>query len=176
MEEYHGVKFKSRKTDVEIPPEKVRKFLELDKLLSEFLSPEQNEGNMSMRLEQGFLIKRAGARMSCLEKNDVSWVLETGDEIVFSGAEPSSEARMHASIYNNASEAGIVLHFHDDGMLSKYKGPSIGPYEYGTAELAKAAGEMAGKRNEFMIKEHGFVIIANDVKELIERLHSWKKS
>lgn len=174
MEEYEGVKFRLKKLEQKLPEGAVRKFLELDSKLTGFLKPGQNEGNMSMRHWNGFLIKRAGARMGSLGKDDVSCVLRVDSEVVYTGAEPSSEARMHAGIYEKAPDAGVILHFHDDERLASYEGPSIGPYEYGTLELANAAAGKA-KEKEFMIKEHGFVIIAKDENELIQRLRSWKK-
>ncbi len=175
MEEYQGVKFKLKKIEQKLPESAVRKFLALDSRLSDFLSPEQNEGNMSMKHWNGFLIKKSGARMSALGEDDVSCVLRADQEVVYSGAVPSSEARMHARIYEKLPDANIILHFHDDEKLADYDGPSIGPYDYGTSELAQAAAQMASQKQEFMIKEHGFVIIAKDEKELIQRLISWKK-
>lgn len=174
MEEYRGVKFRLKKLEQKLPDSAVRRFLELDARLGEFIGPEQNEGNMSMRHWNGFLIKRSGSRIGMLGKEDVSCVLRADEEVAYTGAEPSSEARMHARIYERLPDAGVILHFHDDARLASYGGPSIGPYEYGSQELANAAAEMAEKK-EFMIKEHGFVIIARDEEELIQRLRSWKR-
>jgi ribulose-5-phosphate 4-epimerase/fuculose-1-phosphate aldolase len=175
MEEYQGVKFKLRKLEQKLPESAVRKFLELDSKLKGFLSSKQNEGNMSMKHWNGFLIKKSGAKMGSLGEGDVSCVLKAEEEVVYTGALPSSEARMHARIYEVLPEANIILHFHDDDKLASYGGPSIDSHEYGTPELAEAAARMAAKEQEFMIKEHGFVIIAKDENELIQRLHSWKK-
>jgi ribulose-5-phosphate 4-epimerase/fuculose-1-phosphate aldolase len=175
MEEYRRVKFKLKKLEQMLPDGALRKFLGLDSKLKEFIGPGQNEGNMSTRHWNGFLIKRAGAMMGELGGDDVSCVLRADEEVAYTGAEPSSEARMHARIYEKIPDANIILHFHDDEKLAGYSGPSIGPYGYGTRELADAAAAMAAQKQEFMIKEHGFVIIAKDENELIQRLLSWKK-
>jgi ribulose-5-phosphate 4-epimerase/fuculose-1-phosphate aldolase len=174
MEEYEGPKFIFRAVDRLLPEIDVRRYLEVDSRLGQFLDPEENEGNMSMRLQEGFLIKRAGARMTRLSGDDVSWVLESDGEVLAAGAEPSSEAKMHHHIYNAVPEAMVVLHFHDDRMLERFEGAAIGPFPYGTEELAAAAGEAAKEHRMFMIKEHGFVLIAEDEEELLERMKTWK--
>lgn len=176
MEEYKGVKFSYRLVDKERPAEELRKYLELDAKLGEYLDPIENDGNMSMRLAEGFLIKCAGARMTELTGKDVSMVvgIEEGN-VVATGSVPSSEARMHHEIYNAMPEAWVVLHFHDDRMLEKFEGAAIGPFPYGSAELAEAAGKEAESRQMFMIKEHGFVLIAKDERGLWQRLMLWKK-
>lgn len=176
MEEYEGVRFRLREIDAEIPSDAVGRFLEVDSGLRRFLSPKQNEGNMSMRFEEGFLIKRTGARMGSLAVEDISWVRSAGEEVAFSGPVPSSESRMHARIYEACPDANVILHFHDEEKLKSYPGPSIGPLGYGTMELADAAGKRAIREKEFMIKGHGFVIIAGDAEELFQRLGSWKRS
>jgi hypothetical protein len=175
MEEYEGPKFVLTRTDRTLPEVAVKRYLELDARLREFLDPKENEGNMSMRLDEGFLVKRAGARMTELGDADVSWVLEAEEKVVAAGAEPSSEARMHHEIYKANPGAMIILHFHDDERLGTYEGPSIGPFPYGTLELAKASGEIAKTESMFMIKGHGFVMIAKDEESLLEMMRSWKR-
>ena len=172
MEEYKGVKFPFDLIDGEIPEKEKQKFLELDRKLGAFINPEENEGNLSMRLTNGFLIKGAGAIMTRLSAEEVSMVISINEKVIASGAVPSSEARMHYEIYKAQPKAKIILHFHDKDLLGRFDGPSIGPFDYGTEELAVAAGKINEKM--FMIKEHGFVIIARDEEELF-RLIRWKR-
>jgi L-fuculose-phosphate aldolase len=172
MEEYKGVKFRYRIVEKELPEEQLKKYLDIDARLKEFLDPENNEGNMSLRLEKGFLIKRAGARMTELTKKSVSMIVEIEEIVIAAGAIPSSEARMHNEIYRHHPEANMILHFHDEKMLKSFQGPAIGSFPYGSKELADAAGNL--KQKMFMIKDHGFVIIAKDEEELFEMI-SWIK-
>ena len=96
METYEGVKFRYRLVENELPADDVKRYLKLDARLREFLDPQENEGNMSMRLAEGFLIKRAGAKMTELTEKDVSLVVGVEEgEVVAAGAVPSSEAKMH---------------------------------------------------------------------------------
>ena len=69
MEEYKGIKFKVVELEGEIPNKE--KLLELDKLISKFIKTEKNEGNLSVRMKNGFLIKKAGSQLTKLKENDV---------------------------------------------------------------------------------------------------------
>ncbi|MBD3210077.1 hypothetical protein GF318_01730 [Candidatus Micrarchaeota archaeon] len=175
MGEYQGPRFSVRRVAKELPEIETKEFLELDRKLGDFLEPKGNQGNMSMRVPNGFLIKRAGARMTELAGEDVSLVLETGIEVVAAGAVPSSESMLHYSIYGTDPYANLILHFHDDAMLERFEGPAIGPFPYGSVELAEAAGRIAESEKVFMIRGHGFVIIAKGGDELVERLKKWKR-
>lgn len=171
MEGYEGVKFRYRFVEKELPQDDVKRYLGLDARLREFLDPQENEGNMSMRLAEGFLVKRAGARMTELNKKDVSLVLgEEKGEVVAAGTVPSSEARMHHEIYKAKPTAMIILHFHNDWLLEKFEGPGIGPFPYGSLGLAEAAGKAAKSHNVFKIREHGFVLIAKEEEELLQSM------
>ncbi|MBU0532837.1 class II aldolase/adducin family protein [Candidatus Micrarchaeota archaeon] len=173
MEEYNGVKFSYRLVEGKLP--EISSYLTLDAKLRGFLNPKKNEGNMSIRVANGFLIKRTGAKMTELGKEDVSLVLEVDEDIVIAvGAVPSSETRMHYEIYGALPEVSIILHFHDENLLEKFEGASVGPFSYGSKELAKAAAKMARLHGIFMIKEHGFVLIAKNEEELLEMM-KWKK-
>lgn len=171
MEEYEGVKFKS----IEIYGEVLEKgrLLEVDKLLSKFLKTKGNEGNLSVRFEKGFLIKRAGSQMTKLKEEDVIFVKEIKEGKVYaSGGVPSSEAGMHYEIYKNRKDVKIILHFHDDRLLErKNKGYiEIEPCPYGTEELANAVAEAAKKSEVIKIKKHGFVIVARSKVDLIKKI------
>jgi len=171
METYEGVKFRYRLVEKELPKDDVKRYLELDARLKEFLDPQENEGNMSMRLAEGFLVKRAGAKMTELTENDVSLVVSVEeDEVVAAGVVPSSEARMHHGIYKAEPTAKIILHFHNNRLLEKFEEPTIGPFPYGTLELAEAAGKAAKSHWMFKIREHGFVLIAKDKEEFLQSM------
>lgn len=176
MEKYEGVKFSYRLVEKELPKDEVREYLGLDAMLKEFLDPQENEGNMSMRLANGFLVKRAGARMTRLTENDVSMVVGIeNEEVVAAGAVPSSESKMHHEIYKAVPAARIVLHFHNDMLLERFEKPAIGPFPYGSLGLAEAAGKAAKSHNVFKIREHGFVLIAKDREELLQSMKAISK-
>ncbi len=171
MEEYTGVKFETiiEKGNVD----DVSEFLGIDRMLGEYLNPEGNEGNMSIRVEGGFLIKKAGTRMTSLTENDIVLVkkIEAG-KVYAVGGTPSSESIMHYKIYKRRKNANIVLHFHDDGLLGKLDWKSVGPFPYGSGELADAVADASENTDRIEIEEHGFVIIAENKEKLFEIIRS----
>ena len=171
MEEYKGVKFRYVSHEGDIPKEHAKRYLEIDKKLSEFLNPGKNEGNMSLRIPEGFLIKRTGARMTALEKGDIVLVTIVDDSKVHAiGGIPSSETILHNVIYYEKKKTNIILHFHDDALLGKVDGVIVERLPYGTKELADAVGEAAIKGNVIFMKGHGMVLLAENEDELLEIL------
>lgn len=171
MEEYEGVKFKVVLEQGEIPEERISEFLDLDHSLKRFLHPKKNEGNLSIRTMDGFLIKRTGAVLTQCRKDDAVLVSRVkGDRVYAVGGVPSSESLMHAAIYEIRKDANIILHFHDEGLLAKIECAEVGPFPYGTEELAQAVGKAAEKNDLVKIKEHGLVLVAENKIDLIKKL------
>ncbi len=171
MEEYKGVKFRFELRDEDMPEEKVQLYLQLDKSLAKHIIPGKNEGNMSMRIPEGFLIKRAGAQMTELEPDDVLLIESVDGGIVHAVGKrpPSSETRMHNEIYRR-TDAKVILHFHDDELLARIEGESVDELPYGTQELAEAVGKAAERNKIVILRGHGIVIHAKDRNELLSTL------
>jgi len=67
-------------------------------------------GNVSVRIEKGFLITPSGLAYDHLSPDDIVYV---GIDGVADGRLiPSSEWRMHRDIYSSRAEAGAVIHAH----------------------------------------------------------------
>jgi hypothetical protein len=102
-EEYTGVKFECELAGpLEGLDAQIEQYLSIDNKLRAYLSPKSNEGNMSMRAGGSFLIKAAGARMTELTKEEVSFVYDLDEEeysLKAKGKTPSSESFMHYYIY-----------------------------------------------------------------------------
>ena len=167
MEEYTGVKFETVIEEGSIG--NVSEFLEVDKMLEEYINPEGNEGNMSIRTVEGFLIKKAGTRMTSLAENDVVLVKRIEDKVYAVGGTPSSESIMHYEIYKRRKEVNIVLHFHNE-LSVKWK--SVGPFPYGSRELADAVADAMKDTDKVEIKEHGYVIAAENKEKLFGIIQS----
>ncbi len=169
MEEYTGVKFETVVDEGDAGD--VSEFLEIDKLLGKYISPEENEGNMSMRVNDGFLVKKAGAGMTRLSENDVVLVkkIESG-KVHAVGGTPSSESIMHYEIYKRRKDADIILHFHDDELMEKVRWEKVGPFPYGSMELAEAVGKTSENTDRIKIAGHGLIIIAKNKDELLKIL------
>ena len=172
MERYIGVKFNVKTVEKEIAEQVLHEFLSIDKMIGEHIDPKANEGNLSMRYNGGFLIKRTGTRLAHLKAEDIVFVEKVEDTKVFSTGMPSSESIMHYEIYATRSDVGIILHFHDEELLKKEFESEIGPFPYGTKELAVAASDAALNHDIIKIREHGFVILAKNKEELKEKLLS----
>ena len=171
MEEYKGVKFRVVEEPGEINAADAFAFVALDNSLRQFLHPEKNEGNLSIRVRDGFLIKCTGAKLTECNPRDVVLVTRSiGEDVHAIGGKPSSESMMHSEIYHKRKDANIILHFHSDKLLAKPVGPEIGPFPYGTSELAKAAGKAIEGNDIIRIKGHGLVIVALDGEDLVEKL------
>jgi len=169
LERYIGVKFKTRIEKGKI--RNVSEFLKVDRTLARYINPKENEGNMSIRVRGGFLIKKSGARMTSLKKSDVVLVRKVKGNVVCAvGGIPSSESLMHYKIYKKRKDANLVLHFHDDLLLKKLDWPAVGPFPYGSKELANAVAKLSVKSNKIKIKGHGLVIIAGSREELVKIL------
>ncbi|MBD3398258.1 hypothetical protein GF412_03640 [Candidatus Micrarchaeota archaeon] len=172
-EPYEGVKFECALTG---PPEgmdaQVGEYLSIDAKLRNYLSPRNNEGNMSMRAAGSFLIKAAGAPMTQLTGEDVSFVYDVSEEeysLKSKGKTPSSESFLHYYIYKFYPEINIVLHFHDGHLMEKAKHlPSVGPFPCGSHDLAREAAK--AKAAVVKIIEHGFLVKARNPQELFGTL------
>ncbi|NYZ77766.1 class II aldolase/adducin family protein, partial [Candidatus Micrarchaeota archaeon] len=159
MEKYAGVKFRTRIEKGSVGG--VSGFLGLDRALAKYLKPEANEGNMSMRAADGFLIKRSGARMTSLTGKDVVLVKNVENNVVHAvGGTPSSESILHHEVYRKRKDAGVILHFHNDSLLEELDWETVGPFPYGSRGLADAVAKAAGKTDRIKIAGHGFVLIA----------------
>jgi len=170
LERYIGVKFHVKIVEKDIEEQAIHGFLNIDKMVGEHIDPKANEGNLSIRYNGGFLIKRTGTRLAHLHEEDVVFVEKVDDNNVFSTGMPSSESIMHYEIYATRNDVEIILHFHDEELLKKEFESEVGPFPYGTKELAVAVSEAALDHDIIKIREHGFVILAKNKEELKEKL------
>ncbi|MBN2122009.1 class II aldolase/adducin family protein [Candidatus Micrarchaeota archaeon] len=173
-EEYKGAKFSCKITGgITADDSRIEELLQIDSALKEFLHPNKNEGNLSVRTKKGFLIKGAGEKLTKLNKDSLSHVISAEESsffVIAEGKTPSSESFMHHFIYENQPEINAILHFHDDSLLEKAKGkfPEVPELPYGSMELAR---EASGPRESIItLKNHGFLLKAQSPKELPKML------
>jgi ribulose-5-phosphate 4-epimerase/fuculose-1-phosphate aldolase len=172
-EEYKGIKFTCKISGkISAPDSIIKEYLQIDSSLKEFLSPNKNEGNMSMRIKQGFIIKGAGEKMTELNERSLSHIIKV-DESSFTltaeGKTPSSESFLHHLIYKSQPKINLILHFHDDSLLEALKEREfcrISPLPYGSIELARAASKP--KEDIILLKNHGFILKAKSAEELLK--------
>jgi len=186
LEGYVGVKY----TAVCSSPERSAACVELhplfresgERLLAHDMTP-ANGGNMSQRHGSGFVITASGCNLGRIAEDELVLVVRCSIEderVEYTGPrQPSSEAIMHWLIYRDHPSALAVLHAHDELATSS---PVAGdlpetPREepYGTAALARLAAEVFARGHELIVlKNHGYVVIADDLAratEIVVRKH-----
>lgn len=177
METYEGVKFETRFVRRRAPVSArasdllawCRRFVE------EGLASQDQEasGNLSVRLDQGFLVTPTHVPFSELRSEQLVHVLEVDLEANFVLAigtvEPSSESFLHAALYAAHPDVGAVFHGHSAAIVKH--GAAVGlaatPREvpYGTAELAVLAVEASREAKVFVLAGHGFVAMGATADE-----------
>jgi len=131
-------------------------------------------GNISVRVEGGFLITPSGMKYRNLSPDDIVFVDFEGKA---SGTrKPSSEWRFHNDIYKSTSRAGAIVHAHPPYstalaclgkeipafhyMVAVAGGDSIrcaGYHLFGTQELSDAAIKALEERKACLLANHGLI-------------------
>jgi L-fuculose-phosphate aldolase len=173
MEEYKGVKFTAVLSEGNFD---CSEMLEIDKHLTRFIKTMGNEGNFSIRKEIGFLIKRAGAKMTELTEGDIVYVKRVDENTVYAiGKTPSSESLMHHAIYSARKDVNVIFHFHDNELLKRKIDLEVGPFDYGSPELAKSVSDALLKGDFVKVREHGFVLVGKDIADLFKKMERFLK-
>lgn len=132
-------------------------------------------GNVSCRIAGGMLITPSGARAEALRPEDLV-ALDLAGGGAPSGLRPSSEWRLHASIYRRTPEAQAVVHAHADHatalaccrrplpafhyLVAAFGGAEVPclPYApFGTVALAEAAAAALERHTACLLANHGMV-------------------
>jgi len=151
-------------------------------------------GNLSVRVEGGFVITPSGAAYERMNPDDLVFL---DDEGRWGGGQrtPSSEWRLHRDIYNARPEAQAVVHahspfattlaclrrgipaFHYEVAFAGGADIRCAPYAtFGTQELSDAARRALEGRRACLLANHGIVAFgegiepARDLAEKVEAL------
>lgn len=181
MEIYDGVKFETRFVRHKAPVAAqasallawCRRFVE-EGLASD---DEDASGNLSVRLDQGFLVTPTHVPLARLDAEQLVHVLEVDTEsnaILAAGTlEPSSESFLHAALYRAHPTVAAIFHGHSTALVAH--GPAAGlavtarEAPYGTAELAALAVEASREAPVFVLAGHGFVAMGATPDEAGQR-------
>ena len=147
-----------------------------------------SSGNISVRLDDGWLMTPTGSSFGDLDPADLS-LLDGKGELV-SGKAPTKESFMHMAMYAERPNAQAVVHLHsthsvavsclddispDDVLppITAYyvmrvgKLPLIPYYAPGDLDLAKAVQEMAGKHHAVLLANHGPVVAGKSLEDAV---------
>lgn len=178
MEEYEGIKFKTKKLADDFSTD--TRLAKLNYWIAIFgdlglapIHPHGAYGNHSYRVDDdSFIITRTGMKPRLqLRKTDyclVRYDQETHHFQTKGRYAPSSECFLHSLIYSRFPHIKVVMHGHSTLLNSHASQLAIQttPQElpYGTEELARAAVKICSPLHSFFImKNHGFVATGKDI-------------
>jgi 3-dehydro-4-phosphotetronate decarboxylase len=147
------------------------------------LSP-GSSGNISARLEDGWLLTPTNSCLGELDPADLSKLDWNGDLV--SGAKPSKEYFLHLAMYQKRLQSGAIVHLHSscaaaisclDGLNPASCIPPITPYfvmrvgklplipyfRPGDKALAIEIAKYAEKHAAVLLANHGPVVSGNDL-------------
>jgi len=145
-----------------------------------------SSGNISVRLEDGFLMTPTGSTLANLDPETISKLDQKGNYI--SGDPPTKESSLHLAVYGKRPECGAVVHLHPtyttalscladvnpDSVLpamTPYQVMRIGTlplipyYPPGDPGLAQAVGEKASEHGVLLLANHGPVVSGKSLEQ-----------
>jgi len=154
-------------------------------------------GNISVRVDEGFLVTPTGGSLASLTAEDLALVGLDGTHL--SGPRPSKEAFLHAAVYRARPGAGAVIHTHsthsvavschaevdpDDALppLTAYYAMRVGrlpllPYHApGDTALEPLAERTAATAHAFLLANHGPVVAGADLAGAADALEELEET
>lgn len=131
-------------------------------------------GNLSFRLEEGFVITASALKNKENLGNDCfvrvkSYDSQSNTVYVEGKRQPSSEAVLHFLIYKTREEVNAIFHGHNDAIIANAEKLKLTvtekEYDPGTIELAKEVLWALGDNTLIVIKNHGFISLGKTMKE-----------
>jgi ribulose-5-phosphate 4-epimerase/fuculose-1-phosphate aldolase len=181
LDGYTGVKFEAhcvRETVSEAVAKRYATFRTSGERLYEHGMAPANGGNMSVRLEDGFVVTASGSNLAVIERNELIWVQQfdvANGSVHYCGPlKPSSESILHYLVLEARLAAGAVLHAHDpiatrDAIASDGLTETVREEPYGTIALAELAIAAFGRNEKIIVlRNHGYVCAANDMTEAVD--------
>jgi 3-dehydro-4-phosphotetronate decarboxylase len=147
-----------------------------------------SSGNISVRLDDGWLMTPTGSTMGELDPAKISKLDDSGRHL--SGDAPTKETFLHLAMYEERPATGAVVHLHSTHSvavscladidpknvlppITAYYVMKIGtlplvPYfPPGDLDLAKAVKEMASDHQAVLLANHGPVVAGKSLKDAV---------
>ncbi|HUP97063.1 MAG TPA: class II aldolase/adducin family protein [Usitatibacter sp.] len=142
-------------------------------------------GNLSARVDDGFVVTPSGAAYDSLHPDDLVFLGPAGE---FGGGQrtPSSEWRLHRDIFANRPDAGAVVHthspyattlaclgrgipsFHYEVAFAGGRDIRCAPYAtFGTQGLSDNARAALDGRKACLMSNHGVVALGDDLEAAV---------
>ena len=147
-----------------------------------------SSGNISQRIDDGWLMTPTGSTMGNLDPAQISKLDNDGNHL--SGKKPTKENFLHMAMYSERPGTGAVVHLHSTHSvavscladvdkenvlppITAYYVMKIGtlpliPYfPPGDVNLVKAVREMAGKHHAVLLANHGPVVAGKNLHDAV---------
>lgn len=147
-----------------------------------------SSGNISVRLDDGWLMTPTGVSMAEIDPGRISKLDMNGQHI--SGDKPTKETFLHLAMYEQRASAEAIVHLHSTHSvavscmgdvdpknvlppITAYYVMKIGtlpliPYfPPGDVDLAKAVGEMASDHHAVLLANHGPVVAGKSLRDAV---------
>ncbi len=147
-----------------------------------------SSGNISVRLDDGWLMTPTGVSMGEIDPARIARLDDKGHHV--SGDKPTKETFLHLAVYEERASAGAVVHLHSTHSvavscladvdpanvlppITAYYVMKIGtlplvPYfPPGDVDLAKAVREMASAHHAVLLANHGPVVAGKSLRDAV---------
>ena len=147
-----------------------------------------SSGNISVRIEDGWLMTPSGSTMGNLDPAKISKLDNEGNHV--SGDKPTKEAFLHVAMYEERMQTGAVVHLHSTHSvavsclagidesnvlppITAYyvmkigKLPLVPYFPPGDLDLAKAVREMATEHHAVLLANHGPVVAGKSLESAV---------
>jgi 3-dehydro-4-phosphotetronate decarboxylase len=147
-----------------------------------------SSGNISVRLEDGWLMTPTGSTMGNIDPACISKLDDAGQHI--SGDKPTKETFLHVAMYEERPATGAVVHLHSTHSvavscladidpanvlppITAYyvmkigKLPLVPYFPPGDLDLAKAVREMASDHHAVLLANHGPVVAGKSLEDAV---------
>ena len=147
-----------------------------------------SSGNISVRLDDGWLMTPTGSSMGNLDPKEISKLDLDGNLI--SGKSPTKESFLHIAMYDERPDSGAVVHLHSTHSvavscladidkknvlppITAYyvmkigKLPLVPYFPPGDVNLARAVKEMASNHHAVLLANHGPVVAGKTLEDAV---------
>jgi len=147
-----------------------------------------SSGNISVRLDDGWLMTPTGSSMGNLDPNEISKLDLDGNLV--SGKSPTKESFLHIAMYDERPDSGAVVHLHSTHSvavscladidkknvlppITAYyvmkigKLPLVPYFPPGDINLARVVKEMASNHHAVLLANHGPVVAGKTLEDAV---------
>jgi 3-dehydro-4-phosphotetronate decarboxylase len=156
-----------------------------------------SSGNLSLRLDEGFLMTPTGSSLGRLDPARLSRL--DGEGRLVSGDPPTKEAFLHRAMYEERAEDGAVVHLHSTHSVAVSCLAEIDPedvlppitayyvmrvgtlplvpyFRPGDPALAEAARGFAGKHHALLLANHGPVVSGRSLEAALDAIEELEET